>query len=567
MKINDLSSYKTNDKITDLKGWVDTVRHHGGLLFFDLRDPDTTIQVVTDKPDNFSDIKNEFYISITGILTKRDPDNINKESSLGEYEITLESLSIISSSKTLPFQINDDIDVDELTRLKYRYLDLRRKDMKKNMLARSDTFKAIREYMNICQINELDTPTLIKSTPEGAKDFIVPSRKSKGKFYALPQSPQMYKQLFMLSGMQNYYQIAKCYRDEDSRKDRQPEFTQLDLEILNGSPESVQKIVEDTVKFVLKNVYEQEITEPFPKLSYNEAINKYGTDKPDLRIESTIDNFTDIFKNTEISFISKTLKDGGHVKGFIVDKILTRSEIDSLDSDVKELGSPGLGWFKIETGKVSGPLSKVISSQENNEIAKFNNSTMLFQAGKEREIAPILDYLRTNLFSDKSQDGYMFVWIDNFPYFEYEDDTLQPSHHPFTSPIDTDEFINNPEEAKALHYDLVLNGIELGSGSQRINDPYIQKEVLSTWGLSEKQISDRFGWFIEALSYGSPQHAGFAIGLDRFIAEMTDASSIREVIPFPKTQSGLDPLTDAPAEISPDDLTDYGIVLEIDSDE
>ena len=567
MKINDLSSYKTNDKITDLKGWVDTVRHHGGLLFFDLRDPDTTIQVVTDKPDNFSDIKNEFYISITGILTKRDPDNINKESSLGEYEITLESLSIISSSKTLPFQINDDIDVDELTRLKYRYLDLRRKDMKKNMLARSDTFKAIREYMNICQINELDTPTLIKSTPEGAKDFIVPSRKSKGKFYALPQSPQMYKQLFMLSGMQNYYQIAKCYRDEDSRKDRQPEFTQLDLEILNGSPESVQKIVEDTVKFVLKNVYEQEITEPFPKLSYNEAINKYGTDKPDLRIESTIDNFTDIFKNTEISFISKTLKDGGHVKGFIIDKILTRSEIDSLDSDVKELGSPGLGWFKIETGKVSGPLSKVISSQENNEIAKFNNSTMLFQAGKEREIAPILDYLRTNLFSDKSQDGYMFVWIDNFPYFEYEDDTLQPSHHPFTSPIDTDEFINNPEEAKALHYDLVLNGIELGSGSQRINDPYIQKEVLSTWGLSEKQISDRFGWFIEALSYGSPQHAGFAIGLDRFIAEMTDASSIREVIPFPKTQSGLDPLTDAPAEISPDDLTDYGIVLEIDNDE
>ena len=567
MKINDLSSYKTNDKITDLKGWVDTVRHHGGLLFFDLRDPDTTIQVVTDKPDNFSDIKNEFYISITGTLTKRDPDNINTESSFGEYEITLESLSIISRSKTLPFQINDDIDADELTRLKYRYLDLRRKDMKKNMLARSDTFKAIREYMNICQINELDTPTLIKSTPEGAKDFIVPSRKSKGKFYALPQSPQMYKQLFMLSGMQNYYQIAKCYRDEDSRKDRQPEFTQLDLEILNGSPESVQKIVEDTVKFVLKNVYEQEITEPFPKLSYNEAINKYGTDKPDLRIETTIDNFTDIFKDTEISFISKTLKDGGHVKGFIVDKILTRSEIDALDSDVKELGSTGLGWFKIETNKVSGPLSKVISSEENHEIAKFKNSTMLFQAGMEREIAPILDYLRTKLFSDKSQDGYKFVWVDNFPYFEYENDTLQPSHHPFTSPIDTDDFINNPEEAKAHHYDLVLNGIELGSGSQRINDPYIQKEVLSTWGLSEKQISDRFGWFIEALSYGSPQHAGFAIGLDRFIAEMTGVSSIREVIPFPKTQSGLDPLTDAPAEISPDDLTDYGIVLEIDNDE
>jgi len=567
MNISELTSYKNNDKIIDLKGWVNTVRHHGGLLFFDLRDPDTTIQVVTDKPDDFSDIKNEFYISINGTLTKRDPENINKESTLGEYEIALESLTIISSSKTLPFQIEDNIDVDEVIRLKYRYLDLRRKNMKSNMRARSDTFKAIREYMNTSGINELDTPTLIKSTPEGAKDFIVPSRKSKGKFYALPQSPQMYKQLFMLSGMQNYYQIAKCYRDEDSRKDRQPEFTQLDIEMLNGNPESVQKLIEDTVKFVLKNVYQEKITEPFEKLSYDEAIDKYGTDKPDLRIKNTIENFTDIFVNTDVSFISKTLESGGHVKGFVLDKILTRSEIDALDVYVKELGSPGLGWFKIENSKVSGPLSKVITSEETKKITKFNNSTMLFQAGNNNEISPILDYLRTNLFNDKSEDGYKFVWIDDFPYFEYENGVLQPSHHPFTSPIDTDEFINNPESAKAHHYDLVLNGIELGSGSQRINDPYIQKEVLTKWGLSDEEISDRFGWFIEALSYGSPQHAGFAIGLDRFIAEMTSSSSIRDVIPFPKTQSGLDPLTDAPAEISPDELTDYGIILEVVDDE
>ncbi len=567
MKILEISSYNVGDEITDLRGWVNTVRHHGGLLFFDLRDYNSTIQIVTDKPDDFLNVKNEFYLSITGTLSKRETENINTSTRFGEYEIDLKSLIIISESKTLPFQIEDSIEVDEVIRLKYRYLDLRRDTMRQNMQYRSDTFKAIRDYMNTCGINELDTPTLIKSTPEGAKDFLVPSRKSQGKFYALPQSPQMYKQLFMLSGMENYYQIAKCYRDEDSRKDRQPEFTQLDLEISNADPETVQKIIEETVKYVLKNVYDIELNDPFIKLSYDESINKYGTDKPDLRISTTIQDFTDIFENTEISFISDAIQKGNPVKGFVLNKILTRSEIDALDQEVKELGSPGLGWFKIADNSISGPLSKIINSKENAKLSEYKDSTIIFQAGDIKKISPILDYLRTKLFTYDAIDEYIFAWIDNFPYFEYEDNELQPSHHPFTSPVDTELFIKNPESSKALHYDLVLNGIELGSGSQRINNPSIQKEVLSKWGLSNSDIEERFGWFIEALSYGSPQHAGFAIGLDRFIAEMTKSSSIREVIPFPKTQSGLDPLTDAPAEINKADLKEYGIILDIEDNE
>jgi len=416
--------------------------------------------------------------------------------------------------------------------------------------------------MNKLGINELDTPTLIKSTPEGAKDFIVPSRKSPGNFYALPQSPQMYKQLFMLSGLKNYYQIAKCYRDEDSRKDRQPEFTQLDIEISNGNPEIVQKIIESTMKHVLKNVYSIQVKTPFKKMTYDEALNMYGTDKPDLRIKETISDFTDIFRDTGISFIKETIKNKGEVRGFVINKILSRSEIDTLDENIKNEGSPGLGWFKIENKKVTGPLAKILNEKENKELIKYDNSTVLFQSGNRHETSLYLDTLRRQIYTIQNENTYEFLWIYDFPYFEIENDQLQPSHHPFTSPKNTDEFLSNPEDAKALHYDLVLNGIELGSGSQRINDPKLQKDVLSKWGLSESEINERFGWFIEALSYGSPQHAGFAVGIDRFIAELMNAESIRDVIPFPKTQSGLDPLTNAPSSLSSLELEEYNISIE-----
>ena len=562
MDISDLSKLKNKEKVNDLRGWVDTIRHHGGLMFFELRDHETKVQIVTDSPEQFDNLKNEFYVSVTGILVKRKKENVNKEVLFGDLEIELSNLEIISESKTLPFQIEDNIETDEQIRLKHRYLDIRRKEMNNNIIARSNTFKSIREVMNKLNINELDTPTLIKSTPEGAKDFIVPSRKSPGTFYALPQSPQMYKQLFMLSGLKNYYQIAKCYRDEDSRKDRQPEFTQLDIEVSNGDPKTVQKIIESTMKHVLKTVYSIEVKTPFTKITYDEAMSLYGTDKPDLRIKETITDFTNIFMDTEISFIKETIKNNGTVRGFLINNLLSRSEIDNLDKLLKNEGSPGLGWFKIENKKVSGPLAKILNEKENNELVKNDNCTMLFQSGNQDESSHYLDTLRRKIYSIPNENTYEFVWIDDFPYFEIENGELQPSHHPFTSPKDTSEFLSNPNDAKALHYDLVLNGIELGSGSQRINDPKLQKEVLSKWGLSESDINDRFGWFIEALSYGSPQHAGFAIGIDRFIAEMMNADSIRDVIPFPKTQSGLDPLTNAPSNLSKLELQEYNISIE-----
>ena len=370
MDISDLSKLKNKEKVNDLRGWVDTIRHHGGLMFFELRDHETKVQIVTDNPEQFDNLKNEFYVSVTGILVKRKKENVNKEVLFGDLEIELSNLEIISESKTLPFQIEDNIETDEQIRLKHRYLDIRRKEMNNNIIARSKTFKSIREVMNKLNINELDTPTLIKSTPEGAKDFIVPSRKSPGTFYALPQSPQMYKQLFMLSGLKNYYQIAKCYRDEDSRKDRQPEFTQLDIEISNGDPKIVQKIIESTMKHVLKTVYSIEVKTPFTKITYDEAMSLYGTDKPDLRIKETITDFTNIFMDTEISFIKETIKNNGTVRGFLINNLLSRSEIDNLDKLLKNEGSPGLGWFKIENKKVSGPLAKILNEKENNELVK-----------------------------------------------------------------------------------------------------------------------------------------------------------------------------------------------------
>ena len=567
MYISDINNLKSTKQVSDVRGWVDTIRHHGGLLFFELRDHDSKIQVVTDKPDDFDNIKNEYYVSVSGNLIKRQKENINSEEEYGDIEIELESLNVISQSKVLPFQIEDNIEVDEQIRLKHRYLDIRRNEMKNNILARSKTFKSIREAMNKLGIDEIDTPTLIKSTPEGAKDFIVPSRKSPGNFYALPQSPQMYKQLFMLSGLKNYYQIAKCYRDEDSRKDRQPEFTQLDIEISNADPEIVQDIIEKTMKHLLKSVYSIQIKTPFKRISYEDSLLLYGTDKPDLRISETIMDLTNIFIDTDISFIKNTISNKGSVRGFILDKLLTRSEIDNLDKLVKEEGSAGLGWFKITDNEISGPLTKILKDNEINEIKEYNNSTIIFQAGTSDETASILDLLRREIYVPNKTEQYEFVWIDEFPYFEYENEELQPSHHPFTSPKNTEEFIKNPENATALHYDLVLNGVELGSGSQRINDPKIQTGVLSKWGLSDSEIDERFGWFIEALSYGTPQHAGFAIGIDRLIAEMVNADSIRDVIPFPKTQSGLDPLTNAPARLSDEDLAEYNIQLDLDEDE
>lgn len=560
MNIKDLENLKDGQQVVELTGWVDNIRDHGGLTFVDLRDFTGLIQLVFDKSgDVDTKLKNEFYISINGTFKKRDEALINDKILFGDYEIEVTDLIIINQSKTLPFQIEDSIETDENIRLKYRYLDLRRQPMKVNIMTRSNTFKSIRSIMNQLNIFEIDTPTLIKSTPEGAKDFLVPSRKSPSNFYALPQSPQMYKQLFMMSGFPNYYQIAKCYRDEDSRKDRQPEFTQLDLEFSDASPELVKSKVEEIVKFVFSDAYDCKIKTPFNTLTYEEAINLYGTDKPDLRIEEKIFDITDIFTETSINFLNDILSSQGSIKALHTKELLTRKQIDDLDTEIKELGSNGLGWFKIEDTNISGPLAKLLNDNEKSKLLSYGSGTLLFQAGIIKDIANYLDVIRRTVFQPLNNDVYSFVWIEDFPFFEVEDDKLQPSHHPFTSPKSNEIFKDDPTNATALHYDLVLNGVELGSGSQRINNPEIQTLVLEKWGLSKEDISERFGWFIEALSYGTPVHAGFAIGIDRLIAEVLNQPSIRDVIPFPKTQSGLDPLTNAPANIEEEVLEEYNL--------
>ncbi len=560
MNINELLDSKNGDQIEDLTGWVDSIRDHGGLTFVDLRDFTGSVQLVFDKSAEINaKLKNEYYVSIKGLFKKRDEALINKKIFLGDIEIEVSELTVINKSKTLPFQIEKDIDTDENIRLKYRYLDLRREPMKVNIMTRSNTFKSIRTIMNDLNIFEIDTPTLIKSTPEGAKDFLVPSRKSPSNFYALPQSPQMYKQLFMMAGFPNYYQIAKCYRDEDSRKDRQPEFTQLDLEFSDASPSLVKSNIEKIVKFLFSDAYDCKIDTPFETLSYKDAINLYGTDKPDMRIIETLKDISELFNDTEINFLREILDTGGLIKALHTEELLTRKQIDTLDADIKEMGSNGLGWFKIDNNEISGPLAKLLNDSEKADILKFGSGTLIFQAGEINSIAQYLDFIRRTIFKPSSNDIYSFVWIEDFPFFEYEDGKLQPSHHPFTSPKDNETFEDDPINAVALHYDLVLNGVELGSGSQRINSPDIQKLVLQKWGLSDEEIDDRFGWFIEALSYGTPVHAGFAIGIDRLVAEVLNQPSIRDVIPFPKTQSGLDPLTNAPANIDENVLEEYNL--------
>ena len=560
MNINELLDSKNGDQIEDLTGWVDSIRDHGGLTFVDLRDFTGSVQLVFDKSGEINTkLKNEYYVSINGLFKKRDEALVNNKIFLGDIEIEVSELTVINKSKTLPFQIEKDIDTDENIRLKYRYLDLRREPMKVNIMTRSNTFKSIRSIMNELNIFEIDTPTLIKSTPEGAKDFLVPSRKSPSNFYALPQSPQMYKQLFMMAGFPNYYQIAKCYRDEDSRKDRQPEFTQLDLEFSDASPSLVKSNIEKIVKFVFSDAYDCKIDTPFETLSYKDAINLYGTDKPDMRIIETLKDISELFNETEINFLKEILDNGGLIKALHTEELLTRKQIDTLDADIKEMGSNGLGWFKIDNNEISGPLAKLLNDSEKADILKFGSGTLIFQAGEINSIAQYLDFIRRTIFKPSSNEMYSFVWIEDFPFFEYENGKLQPSHHPFTSPKDNDTFKDDPINAVALHYDLVLNGVELGSGSQRINSPEIQKLVLQKWGLSDEEIDDRFGWFIEALSYGTPVHAGFAIGIDRLVAEVLNQPSIRDVIPFPKTQSGLDPLTNAPANIDENVLEEYNL--------
>ncbi|MCS7202744.1 MAG: aspartate--tRNA ligase [Dictyoglomus sp.] len=562
-----------------LSGWVHRIRHHGSLIFVDLRDRSGLVQLVfnpsiSQEAYNIADsLGVEWVITVDGIVRERPEGMKNPKIKTGDIEIEVFDAKIENTAKSLPFNLWNNKEVDENVRLKYRYLDLRREKMQRNLLLRHKLFLSIRNFLDRKGFIEIETPNLIVSTPEGARDFIIPSRLQKGKFYALPQSPQLFKQLLMVAGFDRYFQIARCFRDEDLRADRQPEFTQLDIEMSFVNQEDIFNIIEELFSYVLKEVFSFEIKIPFPKLSFDEAYENYGTDKPDLRYDMKIMDFTEVFSSLSLNFVQKVISEGGNVKGLILKSIQpSRKEWEVIEERSKNYGSSGIIWFSKTSGELRSSIKKYID--ENFEI-KFNNSipledgdSLILIAGKRNDILKILGRLRLDLcdlFRLKPKEGLYFLWITDFPLFEIDKDTgrIVAEHHPFTSPREEDlELIDtDPLKVRAQCYDLVLNGVELGSGSIRIHKREIQEKIFKILNLSQEEIEKRFGFLLEAFEYGAPPHGGIALGLDRIMAILTDSNSLREVIAFPKTQSGTCLLTGAPSEVDPQQLKEVHICI------
>ncbi|MBT8213111.1 MAG: aspartate--tRNA ligase, partial [Acidimicrobiia bacterium] len=472
------------------------------------------------------------------------------------------TLEVLSPAAPLPFQFGDT--VDEARRLQYRYLDLRRPEMSDNIVARSKAIAAMRRTMDELEFLEVETPTLIASTPEGARDFLVPSRLRPGNFYALPQSPQLFKQLLMIGGVERYYQVARCYRDEDFRSDRQVEFTQLDLEGAFWEQDDVLDTLESISVAAVKAVRDVDIVQPFPRLTWHEAIDRYGTDKPDIRFGMEVQDLSDVFASSEFKAFAGTVADGGVVRGVNAgDQGLSRAGLDGLVERAKELGAKGLVWMVTEEEGLRSPVAKFLSDAEQaalrDSLGAKPGDLLLLAADTWRKASEVLGQLRLDLGQPEGHDDLAFLFVVDFPVFDVEGDKMVPAHHPFTSPVDVDDMAANPKTAISKAYDMVLNGSELGSGSVRIHDPGVQAKVFEILGISAENAERRFGWFMEALRYGTPPHAGFAIGIDRFVAILQGAPNIREVIPFPKTQTGADPLTGSPSQVEDDQLRELGI--------
>jgi len=553
-----------------LAGWVARRRDQGGVYFFDLRDSSGLVQVVVDPAEvtTARDLRMEYCITVEGTIRRRPAGMENPEMVTGTVELAADGLEVLSKSEPLPFMLDERAEADERLRLEYRFLDLRRPRMAMNLRARSAAAVAMRDVLNRRGFLEVETPTLIRSTPEGARDMLVPSRLRRGAFYALPQSPQLFKQLLMVGGVDRYYQIARCYRDEDFRSDRQLEFTQLDVEGSFWGREGVLETFEAVVQSVVERLRGISLTVPFPRLTHAEALLRYGTDKPDTRFEMEISDVGDVFEKTQFRAFSATLEAGGVIRGLNAgQQEMSRSQLDGLATRAKELGAKGLVSAIVEEGgNLRSPTAKFLSVAETVAVieafAAVPGDLVLLVADAASTVAEVLGQLRLELGKPKGHKELRFLWVIDFPVFdELEGGDLVPSHHPFTAPVDLNEMRERPRQAIAKAYDLVLNGSELGSGSVRIHDPEVQQEVFEILGIAAEEAESRFGWFVKALRYGTPPHAGFAMGIDRLLAIVQQEASIRDVIPFPKTQSGLDPMTGSPTQVDPTQLAELGIEL------
>lgn len=552
-------------------GWVQKRRDHGGVAFFDLRDATGLVQIVADPAQHplMDELRMEYCVRVEGVVRARPEGTVNVDLATGTIEIGVTTIEVLSASKALPFMIDDRAEVDETVRLKYRYLDLRRPRMAANLKARSKAAAAIRRALDELGFLEVETPTLINSTPEGARDMLVPSRLRQGEFYALPQSPQLFKQLLMVSGIERYFQIARCYRDEDFRSDRQLEFTQLDLEGSFWGRDDVFAAIEATLAAAVREVRGTEITLPLPRLTWQEAMDRYGVDKPDTRFGMEIVDLSGTVSGCGFVIFTDALDAGGTVRGINIGRQeWSRGRADDLTERAKDLGAKGLVWGVIESdGSLRSPAAKFLEPEEIEQIkqglaAGPGDVVLIVADPRWQNAARVLGALRNELGRPQDHHALSFLWVVDFPLFEEgEDGKITFSHHPFTSPQSVDQMRSDPHNALSNAYDVVLNGVELGSGSIRIHDPVVQRQVFEILGIDAETAQRRFGWFLEALEYGTPPHGGFAFGIDRLVMILQNEDTIREVIPFPKSQSGVDPMTGAPTWVDAQQLGDLGISL------
>ena len=566
-----------------LAGWVNTRRDHGGLIFIDLRDRSGIVQVVMspqygeDAFHKAEDVRSEYVLAIRGIVRERSPETVNPKMQTGKIEVVVSEMRILNKAKTPPFYVEDGIDVDETVRLKHRYIDLRRPEMQRNLIMRHKIVHEMRQFLDAHDFLEVETPILTKSTPEGARDYLVPSRVNPGKFYALPQSPQLFKQLLMVSGLERYFQIARCFRDEDLRADRQPEFTQLDIELSFEDQDFILDLMEHMMQRIFKNVLNVDIQIPFKRITWDDAVNLYGSDKPDLRFDMHFYDISDLLRDTGFKVFRNVLDNGGIVKAITVkgDAAIPRRELDGLVDYVGNYGAKGLAWIGLnKDGSLKCQITKFLGEDKIREIGKFceaeNGDLILIIADKPKVVAKALGELRLEMARRMNlidENEFCFRWVTDFPMFEYseEDKRWVAEHHPFTAPRDEDVqyLLTDPSKVYAKAYDMVLNGVEAGGGSLRIYQEELQEKVFKAIGITHEEAQEKFGFLLDAFRYGAPPHAGIALGLDRLVMLMLRLGSIRDVIAFPKTQSAIDQMTQAPSEVVDMQLKELHIRVDV----